>query len=156
VILGFTEALRRIKSCLVTNHEIDLYLPGNHKTASMKKKLLFFITLIFFSGLIITPSCKTADPTFGTLTITAYDPASGAIMPNVQINLAYSLSNLKDKVYYRSAWTNDKGQVYFGDLAPLFYFYNAEGYDDYGAVQIYAGNDFYVHYYPNTIHQGGK
>ena len=122
----------------------------------MKKKLLFFITLIIFSGLLITPSCKTADPTFGTLTITVFEPATGINQPNLQVNIAKSMAELKAGTYYRSAWTNDKGVVYFGDLAPLFYFYDATGYDDYGAIQIYAGNDFYVHYYPNTPHPGGK
>ena len=122
----------------------------------MKKKLLFFITLIIFSGLIITPSCKTADPTFGTLSITVFDPVTGLPIPNLQINLATSFSDLKAGVYIKSAWTDAMGLVYFGNLTPLYYFYGSQLYDDYGALHIYAGNDFYAHYYPNTPHQGGK
>jgi hypothetical protein len=122
----------------------------------MRQKLLVIITMILFSGLIITPSCKTTDPTFGTLTVTVFDPGSGAVMPNLKINLSSSLADLKAGTFTRSAWTNEKGQVYFGELAPLFYFFGTEQFDDYGAIQIYAGNDFYVHYYPNTVHSGGK
>jgi hypothetical protein len=126
------------------------------KTANMKKKLLFLITLILFCGIMVTPSCKTEDPTFGTLTITVFDPATGAVMPNLKINIAKSLAELQSGTFFRSSWTDSKGQVYFGDLAPAYYYYGADGFDDFGALQIYAGNDFNVHFYPNTIHQGGK
>jgi len=122
----------------------------------MKHKLLVFFSVLLFTSLIISPSCKTEDPIFGTLTITAYNPVTGAVVPNIQINVAKSLAELKAGSYYRTGWTNDKGEIYFGEMPPMFYYYGAQGWDDYGAVQVDAGNDFYVHLYLNTPHTGGK
>ncbi|MCK9218821.1 MAG: hypothetical protein PHF97_01465 [Bacteroidales bacterium] len=115
----------------------------------MKKQVLFFI-LVMVSGIIMVSSCKQTDPIFGTLTVTVYDPIAGTVVPNEEVYLATSFYNLSHGAYLRTAWTNAGGAVYFGELAPGFYYYDTKDWEDFGAVMIYAGNDFYVHLYVNT------
>ncbi|MEI7981142.1 MAG: hypothetical protein WCI71_05785 [Bacteroidota bacterium] len=115
----------------------------------MKTKLLFFSTVMIALFFAIS-SCTSPNPTVGTLTITVYNPSSGALIVGEQVYLATSLTNLKQGIYIRTAWTNNFGLVYFGDLTPGFYFYDTEHWEDYGATQLYAGLDFYVHLYVNT------
>lgn len=102
------------------------------------------------AGFLTFSSCSDPDPTFGTLTIIVYNPSNGTVITNEQVYLATSLNNLKQGIYIKNAWTNNLGLVYFGDLPPGFYYYDTEHWEDYGATQLYAGFDFYVHLYVNT------
>jgi hypothetical protein len=115
----------------------------------MKKQAVSFF-LICMMILAVIPSCKVSEPTFGNLTITVYDPLTGSFIVNEQINLATSFSDLQQGVAIRKAWTNTEGQVYFGELAPGFYYYKALSWNDYGGIMVYAGSDFYTHLYVNT------
>jgi hypothetical protein len=116
----------------------------------MRSKLLLMVGLILFSGLILTPSCTVTDPTFGTLTVTVYDPVTGIIVADEEVYLATSLDNLKAGIYLKTGWTGSKGSIYFGDLPPAFYYFDTARWEDYGAAQVYAGIDQYVILYVNT------
>ncbi|MEI7500495.1 MAG: hypothetical protein WCK84_08585 [Bacteroidota bacterium] len=116
----------------------------------MNIKLLFLILVTLIAGSFTFSSCSDEYPTFGTLTITVYNPATGSVVAGEKLYLATSLSNLKQGIYLYTERTNSLGLVYFGNLAPGFYFYDTENWEDYGATNIYAGVDFFVHLYVNT------
>ncbi len=122
----------------------------------MKTKLTFLTAALMIAGFFFFSSCNSPEPTFGTLTITVYNPASGMLIPGEQVYLASSLNNLKQGIYLRTAWTDNLGLVYFGELPPGFYYYDTEHWEDYGATMVYAGWDFYVHLYVNTPVAGKK
>jgi len=120
----------------------------------MKAKIMFVNLFLVFAGIVNLSSCTTVpDPTFGTLTITVYNSITDEIIQGEQIFLATSLSNLKQGIYLKNAWTNEKGMVFFGELAPGYYFFDAENWEDYGASNIYAGVDYNVHLYVNSTAQ---
>jgi hypothetical protein len=135
---------------------VSLHNVQIQKIVKMKKNLMMVFVLVLFGGLLLTPSCKVTDPTFGTLSVTVFDPHTGYTIPNELVFLASSLENLKNGIYITTGWTNAIGQIYFGNLPPAYYYYDTADWEDYGGAQVYAGIDHYVTLYVNTPQIPGK
>jgi len=108
----------------------------------MKSPIRFFLSVIFLSGVFFLFSCKGKEATTGTLSITAMT-TNGVLPTNppVTIYLATSKSNLDNKIYVSTGYLNSGGSIIFRDLLPKYYWYKVEGWDDYGASDVYAGID---------------
>jgi hypothetical protein len=108
----------------------------------MKRSFQTFLVLILLSGAFYFSSCKGKDATTGTLSITAMT-STGAVSTTtpVGIHLATSKANLDNNVYVATGWLNANGSYIFRDLTPKFYWYNVDGWNDYGASDVYAGID---------------
>ena len=70
--------------------------------------------------------------------------SNGVAIPDEQVFLANSLSNLQQGNVLSSKWTDNKGFVFFIDLLPLFYWYGVEHWNDYGGAQVWAGYEHIV------------
>jgi hypothetical protein len=108
----------------------------------MKRTFPVFLALILLSGAFFFFSCKGKEPTTGTLTVTVMTK-DGRISANtpVPIYLATDKGNLDNKIYVTSGWLDANGSKIFRDLLPTYYWYRVEGWDDYGAAEVYAGVD---------------
>lgn len=108
----------------------------------MKRAIPVFLALILLSGAFFFCSCKGKVATTGTLSITAMtkDGIISTATP-VEIYLATSKENLDNKIYESFGWLDANGSKIFRDLLPKYYWYRVEGWDDYGASQVYAGLD---------------
>jgi len=117
----------------------------------MKRTIPVFLALILLSGASFLLSCKGKVATTGTLSITAMTKdgiLSGAAQP--AIYLATSKANLDNKIYERSGWLDAHGSIIFRELSPKLYWYRVEGWDDFGASQVYNGIDESVILWLNT------
>jgi hypothetical protein len=116
-----------------------------------------FLILILLSGAFFFFSCKGKEPTTGTLTVTAMTNF-GNISANtpIAIYLATSKKNLDNKIYVTSGWLNSNGSKIFRDLLPTYYWYCVEGWDDYGAAEVYTGVDASVILWLNSPSSPGK
>lgn len=113
------------------------------------KKLIVFLTLAIFSGLIFGTSCSDKPATTGTLSITLLD-TTGTLIKSEQIFLATDLVNLKNGIYVKDGWTNEEGKIRFYDLAPSMYYFKPLHWKDFGGVQVYAGVDHFVELFVNV------
>jgi len=116
----------------------------------MKRKLSMIFTVVTLCSLVFTPSCTVKDPTFGNLTVAVYNPATGLYIANEQVYLATSLADLQNGIYIKTGWTDFNGLIYFGELAPGYYYYDTYDWEDYGGSMVYAGSDYYVTLSVNT------
>jgi len=116
----------------------------------MNRKIILVFAALLISGLTIFPGCKDDNPTFGTLTVVVQDFLTGLPVAGEQVYIATSYQNMQNKTFYRNAWTNDLGIVYFGELPPLVYFIDTQDWQDWVASQVYAGYDDYVVLFVNT------
>jgi len=108
----------------------------------MKRIFPVFLALILLSGASFFFSCKTKEPTIGTLTITVMTKDGSISGGNpIAIYLATSKENLDNKIYVTSGWLDSNKSKIFRDLLPTYYWYGVEGWDDYGAAEVYAGVD---------------
>ena len=108
----------------------------------MKRSFAVFLALILLFGAFFFPSCKGKEATVGTLSITVRTSTGVVSTANpVAIYLATSKDNLDNKVYVATGWLSGNGSYIFRDLAPRFYWYQADGWNDYGATDVYAGID---------------
>ena len=114
------------------------------------KKILSIFAGILMTGLILFPGCAEEKITWGTLSVTVLDFYTGLPINNEQVYLATSFTNMKQGIYFRDAWTNALGTVYFTNLSPLVYYYDTKNWQDWGAAQVYAGYDHYVYLFVNT------
>jgi len=105
--------------------------------------------MLLFGNLVLFPSCKVENPTTGILVIRVMD-TNGELVVGEQVFLATSHENLKNGIYYATAWTDLDGEVLFMDLNPIYYWYDTEHWEDYGATQVYAGIEHYVILWVNT------
>jgi hypothetical protein len=123
----------------------------------MKRTFPVFLILILLSGAFFLFSCKTKEPTTGTLTVTVMTK-NGNISANIPIAiyLATSKENLDNKIYVTSGWLNSNGSKIFRDLLPTYYWYCVEGWDDYGAAEVYTGVDASVILWLNSPSSPGK
>jgi hypothetical protein len=108
----------------------------------MKRTIPVFLALIFLSGAFFFFSCKEKVASTGTLSVTAMTK-DGILSSDTSaaIYLATSKENLDNKIYESSGWLDANGSKIFRDLLPKYYWYCVEGWDDYGASQVYAGLD---------------
>ncbi|MGA3013428.1 MAG: hypothetical protein ABSD71_05280 [Bacteroidales bacterium] len=121
----------------------------------MKRTIhLFSILAILIAGSLFF-SCSQKQATNGTLTITAM--AKDSIIPaNTPIYLADSKVNLDNKVYISSGWLDANSSKIFRDLSPKYYWYKVEGWDNYGAAEVFAGVDASVILWLNSPSSPGK
>ena len=108
----------------------------------MKRKFPVFLALILLSGAFFLFSCKGKVSNFGTLSITVMtkDTLTSGIT-SLQIFIASSKQNLDSQVYVSSGWLSGSGSYIFRDLAPGYYWYRVQGWNDYGAAEVFAGVD---------------
>jgi hypothetical protein len=108
----------------------------------MKRTFPVFLALILLSGAFFFFSCKAKVSATGTLSITARTATGGipASTP-VPIYIATSKENLDNTIYQSSGWLDANRSTIFRDLLPAYYWYRVEGWDDYGAAEVFAGVD---------------
>ena len=106
-----------------------------------------FVVLI--STMIFFASCNKSDPTVGNLHITIID-TTGNPVSSVMAHLSTDKTSILNAVYSNTGWTDGSGNVRFQDLTPGYYWYGVPGWQDIGAVQVYAGIDQYVYLYLNS------
>jgi hypothetical protein len=115
----------------------------------MKNTFRIFFALLVFSSAFFFISCAGKQATTGTLTIIAL--AKDSIIPaNTPIHLASSKENLDNKIYVASGWLDSNASKIFRDLAPKYYWFRVEGWDNYGASEVFAGVDETVILWLNT------
>jgi hypothetical protein len=117
----------------------------------MKNRLAWLAVFLIFAQGALLPSCTSDSPTSGILSITVISTQTGPV-PVAHVFLATSYENLLNRVYYKDGWADTSGYVKFMDLPSDWYYYQAEGWDDYGATQVYLGTDHHVILYVNTPH----
>jgi hypothetical protein len=117
----------------------------------MKRTFPVFLTMILLSGAFFFFSCKGKVSTIGTLSVTTMtkDGNVSSASP-VAIYLATSKANLDNKIYENTGWLDANGSKIFHDLFPKYYWYKVEGWDDYGAAEVFAGVDASVILWLNT------
>jgi len=117
----------------------------------MKRQIIAFLALILITGSFIFSSCAGKVATTGTLTVTAMSKDSTFTTPKaVAIYLATSKYNLDNHVYAATGYLNTSGSNIFRDLLPKNYWYKVEGWDDCGAIEVFAGLDESVILWLNT------
>jgi len=89
------------------------------------------------------------------LTITAMSKDS-IIPANTPIYIAVSKVNLDNKVYVSSGWLDANSSKIFRDLSPKYYWYKVEGWNNYGATEVFAGVDASVILWLNSQTTPGK
>lgn len=115
---------------------------------------IFSIFAVLFAGSFFF-SCSQKQATNGTLTVTAM--AKSSIIPaNTPIYLANSKTNLDNKVYVSSGWLDANSSKIFRDLSPKYYWYKVEGWNNYGATEVFAGVDASVILWLNSQTTPGK
>jgi hypothetical protein len=115
----------------------------------MKRRTGTFLLFMILFGGIYFSSCSDNPPTTGTLTVTVLD-SLGQPIPYANVNLAATFSDLRAKNFIKTYQTTVNGDVYFADLKPMLYWYNSDKFKDLGAVQVYAGKDYFVTLYENS------
>jgi hypothetical protein len=116
----------------------------------MKRTFPVFLALILLSGAFFFFSCKGKMSTTGTLSVTVRTETGVISVTPIAIYLASSKANLDNKIYETSGWLDANGSKIFRDLLPTYYWYRVEGWDDYGAAEVYAGVDASVILWLNT------
>jgi hypothetical protein len=117
----------------------------------MKRIIPVVLALILVSGAFLFDSCKGKEPTTGTLAITVRAQNGSVNGGNTfQIHLATSRENLENGIYLYSNWADANGSTIFHDLQPTYYWYNVDGWADYGAIMIFVGVDASVILWVNT------
>ena len=117
------------------------------------KKYLPFIFAIFLTGnLMLLPSCFPADPTLGSLSVKVLDYVTGNPIIGEKVYLATSYANMQKGDYYAVTWTDQNGYAFFPEIPPAFYWYDTATWEDWGAIQTYAGIDQYAYLYVNDPH----
>jgi hypothetical protein len=108
----------------------------------MKRIIPAFLALILLSGAFLFFSCKEKVASTGTLSITAMTK-SGNVSSSapIAIYIATSKENLDNQIYQSSGWLDGNGSKIFRDLLPKYYWYRIDGWDDYGAAEVFAGVD---------------
>lgn len=119
----------------------------------MKRRSAVFLAFIFISGSFFLFSCKEKEATTGSLAITALIKDVGPAA-NTQLFLASSREDLDNKIYMKSGYTDGGGTIIFRELKSTYYWYRIEGWDDYGAAEVFNGTDISVILWLNTPSPG--
>lgn len=115
----------------------------------MKKLFIILSGFLFFASIVMLPSCSSEEATVGILVIRVMD-TDGNLIVGEQVYLATSHQNMKSGNYISNQWTDEDGEVLFMSLPPFYYWYDTENWEDYGAVQTYAGIEQFVTLWVNT------
>ncbi|MFH1297888.1 MAG: hypothetical protein ABIJ04_11570 [Bacteroidota bacterium] len=115
----------------------------------MKKWFVLLSGILLFASIVMLPSCSSEEATVGILVIKVMD-TNGNVVVGEQVYLATSYQNLQTGNYIGNKWTDQNGEVLFMDLTPIYYWYDTEHWEDYGAVQVYAGIEHFVILWVNT------
>ncbi len=115
----------------------------------MKKWFILLSGVLIFGSLAFFPSCDMEEPTVGILVITVVD-SNGNIVTDEQVFLATSYQDLQTGNWFISKYTDFRGEVFFMDLQPIYYWYDTEHWEDYGGAQVYAGIEHLVTLWVNT------
>ncbi|MCX6244475.1 MAG: hypothetical protein NTU98_07180 [Bacteroidetes bacterium] len=115
----------------------------------MKRSFTVFLAFMLISGSFFLSSCKEKTATTGSLAITALIKDGGPAA-NVQLFLAASREDLDNKNYMKSGYTNGAGSIIFRELPSAYYWYRVDGWDDYGAAEVFNGTDMSVILWLNT------
>ena len=115
----------------------------------MKKNITFVIAILLMCNLVILPSCFPADPTVGSLTVQVLDFYSGLPIVNEKVYLATSYANMQQGIYCAYTWTDLFGNAFFPEILPAVYWFDTQDWQDWGAIQTYAGIDQYTYLYVN-------
>jgi len=108
----------------------------------MKRTIPVFLALMLLSGAFFFCSCKGKVASTGTLSITAMTKEGNVSSNNpIAIYLATSKESLDNHIYEASGWLDGNESKIFRDLLPKYYWYRIEGWDDYGAAEVFAGVD---------------
>lgn len=110
----------------------------------MKRSIPVFIILLFSAFLLISPSCTEEHPTTGILSLTVLGPDGNPLPPEQHVVLASSFDNMKNKIYVKDGWTDESGYIKFIELAPGWYWYGVEGWQEFSAAKLYSGVDHHV------------
>jgi hypothetical protein len=116
----------------------------------MRKSFFLIFSTLTFCGLILFAGCNSKNATTGTITITVLDYRTNLPIPNELVYIATGYNNLKNHVWINSIYTDVNGKAFFHDLSPIVIFYDTEHWENYGAIQVYAGIDQSVILYVNT------
>ena len=108
------------------------------------------LSVLTFSWAVLFTGCNSKNATTGTLTIMVVDYANNVVIPNELVYIATSYTNLQNHVWMNSLYTDANGKVFFHDLSPIITFYDTEHWENYGAMQVYAGIDQTAILYVNT------
>ena len=119
---------------------ISLSLSINNPSEIMKPKAASFLIFLMIPGLFLFYSCADKPATLGNLTITAIAPDTVALS-SLTVVMATSQDKFNSGSYGYYGTLNSSGSHQFRDLAPGYYWYRIEGWDDYGAAEVYAGVD---------------
>jgi len=104
----------------------------------MKKWFIYVSGFFIFTCTAMLPSCSTNESVIGILVIKVIDADENPVVAE-QVFLALTYEQMKTKDYFASSWTNKDGNATFIDLTPLYYWYDTEHWEDWGAIQVYAG-----------------
>ena len=115
----------------------------------MKKWFILLSGILIFVSFTLLPSCNSEEPILGLLVIRVID-AEGNSVPDEQVFLATSYENMVDGNYFSTKWTEPDGEVLFLDLPPTYYWIDTEHWEDWSAVQTYAGIEIFVTLRVNT------
>jgi hypothetical protein len=113
----------------------------------MKRNCTVFLAFLIISGSLYLFSCKGKEATTGSLTVTALIKdsigSSNISTPaaNKPIYLATSRENLDNRIYAYSGYTDIGGSCIFRELPAKYFWYRIEGWDDYGAAEVFLGYD---------------
>jgi hypothetical protein len=116
----------------------------------MKRKIPVFLVLILISGTFLFISCSDKAPIVGNLTVTAKTTSTGVSLTDTPIYLATSKDDLDNQISVIYSTLDANGSRQFRDLAPKYYWYKVQGWDDIGAVEVFAGTDESVILYLNS------
>jgi len=122
----------------------------------MKKNIQFVVAVLLMSNLVFLPSCFPADPTLGSLTVKVLDFYTGLPVVNEKVYIATSYANMQHGIYYCTSCTDLNGNAFFGEIPPSVYWYDTHTWQDWGAIQTYAGIDQYAHLYVNDPFKKAK
>jgi|GEM_PF-343162 len=115
----------------------------------MKKHIPFVVAVLLMCHLVFLPSCFPADPIVGSLTVKVLDFYTGLPVISEKVYIATSYTNMQQGNYYAVTMTDLNGNAFFGEIPPLVYYYDTETWQDWGAIQTYAGIDQYAYLYVN-------
>lgn len=115
----------------------------------MKKWFIVLSGLLFFASATLLPSCSSDEATVGILVVKVID-SDGNPLVGEQVMLATSYQDMINGNYSGSKWTDQDGEVLFMNLPPLYFWYDTEHWEDWGAVQVYAGIEQFVTLRVNT------
>ncbi len=113
------------------------------------KRLALIIATLFVIGAAVLVSCSKEVQEPGMLTLRVLNPQTGPVQWE-KVYISTSLANMMAHIYVQETMTSDSGYAKFDSLAPGMYWYGAEHWADYGAVDVFLNIDTHVILWVNT------